>query len=68
VPVATKVENATHVVFEYQLFDKNGNPKKIWKENRLGKFFREKFKQDIQRWPFGKAVGVIKNTAKIRRK
>jgi len=54
------------IVFEYRLYDKDGNPKPLWIENRLGRFFRERLGLDIQHWPFGKPGLVMRNEAKRR--
>ena len=53
----------TEITFEYRVLDKDGNPKPIWQENKVGRFLRERLGFDIQRRPFGKLAAVMTNTA-----
>ena len=36
----------------FRVLDKNGNLKKLWNENKLGKFIRTRFGLDLQGWFF----------------
>ena len=61
----TKAKAGTKVEMVYELKDKDGNPKKIWSENKIGQFLREWLKKDV-RIPFllGKWVYTIKRKAR----
>ena len=66
-PIVTSTKTGTMVTFEYVLFDKYGNKKMLWQENRLGRFIRERLATDIQHKPFGKWVPIMRNVVKQKR-
>lgn len=58
----TKVATGAWITFEHQVFDKDGNPVKIWQENFLGRFIRQRFGKDIQGpWILGKWTTTMRN-------